>query len=308
MFKNMLESVGNTPIVTLGKTNDTTCDILLKMENRNPGGSIKDRVGIYMVERALALREASSEKGDTPLTIIEPTSGNTGIALALVAAVHGFRCILTMPESMSVERQKLLRAYGAQIVLTPTADGMMGAVRKAEELCATTKGAFYPNQFANPHVLDAHYKNTGPEIYAQCGQRVDALVAGVGTGGTISGAGKFLREHISDVKIYAVEPAESPLLSQGRSASHGIQGIGANFVPHILCREIIDEVMTVSTQEALDMSRTLFQHEGISCGISSGANVCAALRLARCPSMQNKRIVTFVCDGGERYMSTALFH
>ncbi len=309
VFNTMLQGVGKTPLVKLGKINNTGCEIYVKLESRNPAGSIKDRIAVYMVERALELREHCAA-----VTIVEPTSGNTGIALALLSAVRGFRCILTMPESMSVERQKLLRAYGAEVVLTPATEGMEGAVRKAEELCANTELALYPNQFANPHVVEAHYKGTGPEILAQCRELsfssrapLDALVAGVGTGGTISGTGLFLREHLPHIRLVAVEPTESPLLSEGRAGAHGIQGIGANFVPSIVRRDLLDEVMQVSTQDALHMSRALFRQEGISCGISSGANVCAALRLAARAEMRGKRIVTFICDGGERYMSTALF-
>ncbi len=309
ILSTLLDNIGNTPLLKLNKINRTQCEIYVKLESQNPAGSIKDRIALYMIDGALATHKHDS------VTLVEPTSGNTGIALALLSAVRGYRCILTMPESMSVERQKLLRAYGAELVLTPAHKGMQGAVNAAEELCKDIENALYPNQFANPQVLKAHYKETGPEILAQCKKitqdavapPLDALVAGIGTGGTLSGSGLYLREHLPNIRLVAVEPAESPLLSEGRAASHGIQGIGANFIPPILRRDIFSEIKPVSTEDALQTSQSLFKEEGISCGISSGANVYAALRLAARPEMKGKRIVTFICDGGERYISTALF-
>ncbi len=305
MQENILSAIGNTPLVRLSSVNSSSCQIYVKLENRNPGGSIKDRIALHMVNKAY--EEGRLQGG----TIIEPTSGNTGIALAMIAAVRGLRCIIAMPESMSIERQRLMQSYGAELLLTPAKEGMHGATSAAEELLARTPGAFMLNQFANDHAVEAHYLHTGPEIHTslrEAGLTLDALVAGVGTGTTISGCALSLREKYPQLHVYAVEPAESPLLSQGKSGPHGIQGIGANFVPTVLRREVIDTVLTVSTEEALTTARALHTKEGICCGISSGANVCAALRVAHMPEMEGKNIVTFICDSGERYLSTALFH
>ncbi len=300
MFTNILDGIGKTPLLKLGAINPHACDIWVKLENRNSGGSIKDRVALYMVDMAL---KSGALRPDGVL--IEPTSGNTGIALAMVAAVRNMRCILTMPESMSLERRKLLTAMGAELVLTPATEGMQGAVREAEVLTAKIQGAFMPNQFSNPHVIEAHYMHTGPEILADI--QAHALVAGVGTGGTLTGTGLFLREHIKDMQIHAVEPAASPLLSAGKVGAHGIQGIGPNFIPSILRQDIIDKVWAVHDDDALETARLLFRKEGINGGISSGANVWAALQLASQSHMAGKNIVTFICDTGERYMSTPLF-
>ena len=295
-------AVGGTPLVRLNAlAAQCRAEVWVKLETRNPGGSVKDRIAVYMIDKAL--ERGLLQPGGT---LVEPTSGNTGIGLALVAAVRGLHCILTMPESMSLERRKLLAAFGAELVLTPASEGMAGAVAKAEAL-AKELGAFLPNQFSNPDVVEAHYRTTGPEIFQDLNGHVDALVAGVGTGGTITGAGRYLRERLSDVEIHAVEPAASPLLSQGKAGPHPIQGIGPNFVPAILDRALLTGVIPVEGDDALRTARQLFKEEGISCGISSGANVWAALQVAARADMAGKRVVTFICDTGERYLSTALF-
>ena len=303
MLQHILEAVGATPLVRLhALAADCAAEVWVKLENRNPGGSIKDRIGVYMVERAL-------ERGALPPggTLVEPTSGNTGIGLAMVAAVKGLKCVLTMPESMSLERRKLLAALGAEFVLTPAAEGMGGAVREAERLTAATPGAVLLGQFTNPDVVAAHYVSTGPEIFRETQGQAAALVAGVGTGGTITGAGRYLKEHIPGLCVCAVEPAASPVLSGGKPGPHPIQGIGAGFVPAVLDRALLDEIITVEGDDALETARQLLSREGINGGISSGANVWAALQLARRPEMAGKRIVTLICDTGERYLSTALF-
>lgn len=302
MLHSVLEAIGTTPVVRLNTlTKDTPGEVWAKLENRNPGGSVKDRIAAYMVERAL-------ERGDLKPggTLVEPTSGNTGIGLAIVSAVRGLRCILTMPESMSLERRKLLAGFGAELVLTPAAEGMAGAVNKAKALAAEL-GAFLPDQFSNPDVVEAHYRTTGPEIFREMRGQVDALVAGVGTGGTVTGGGRYLKEQLPGLKVFAVEPAASPLLNGGPAGPHPIQGIGPNFIPAILDRDLLDEVIDVQGDDAMETARQLFLKEGISCGISSGANVWAALQVARRPEMAGKRIVTIICDTGERYLSTALF-
>ncbi len=302
MQKNIVNCIGQTPLIPLQHINTSNCEIYVKLESRNPGGSVKDRIAKNMLDMAFA--EGLIHPGGT---IIESTSGNTGIALAMLAAAKNLRCCIAMPESMSIERQKIMRGYGAELILTPAKEGMQGAVDAAEELFAKTNNAFMPNQFNNIHAVQAHYNTTGPEILNTTEQKIDALVAGVGTGSTLSGCGLFLREHVPHLRIVAVEPFESPLLSEGKSAPHGIQGIGANFIPSILRRDIIDSICTVRTEDALATARALQKKEGISAGISSGANVFAALQLAKQPKMHAKRIVTFVCDGAERYVSTALF-
>ena len=303
MLHTVLEAIGSTPLLRLNAlTQGCHAEVWVKLETRNPGGSVKDRIAAYMVEKALE-RGTLSAHG----TLVEPTSGNTGIGLAMVAAVRGMRCILTMPESMSLERRKLLAALGADLVLTSAAAGMAGAVEKAEALVAELPGAFLPGQFINPDVVEAHYRSTGPEIFREMQGQVDAFVAGVGTGGTVTGTGKYLKERLPNVQVCAVEPAASPLLSGGKAGPHPIQGIGANFIPEILDRTLLDRVIPVEGDDALDTARRLFREEGISCGISSGANVWAALQLARLPEMTGKRIVTIICDTGERYLSTALF-
>ncbi len=298
---NLLQSIGKTPLVRLAKLNEGIgADILVKIESRNPGGSIKDRAALRMIEGALE-RGILHPKG----TIVEPTSGNTGIGLAVAATCMGFRLILTMPESMSEERKALLRGFGAELILTPAAKGMGGAVEEAQRLAAT-KGYVLLDQFSNPDNADAHYRTTGPELLADAGQ-VDAFVAGVGTGGTITGTGRYLREHLPSVGLYAVEPAESAVLSGKPAGPHLIQGIGAGFVPKLLDRSLITEVLPIPGEEAIHTARRLMTEEGISCGISSGANVAAALLLARRPELKGKRIVTVLPDTGERYLSTQLF-
>ncbi len=294
---NILDIVGNTPMVKLGRLNIHPCEIWLKIESRNPGGSVKDRVVAYCVQKALAEKKISPES-----VLVEPSSGNTGIALSMVGAVHGMQVIITMPENMTVERVKSMQTYGAKVVLTPAEQGMNGAVKKADEILINTPSSYMLGQFTNPLMLEAHYFSTGPEIFSKFGNDVHALVAGVGTGATISGTGLYLRERMPHLTIHAVEPLESPMLSEGKPGKHGIQGIGPNFISKILRRDILDEVITVSTQEAIEMRKQLFMQEGISCGISSGANVCAALKLAASKNMQGKRIVSFICDTGERYL------
>lgn len=299
---NVLQTVGSTSLVRLNSlARGCAAEVWVKLENRNPGGSVKDRIAVHMVEKAL-WRGALKPGG----TLVEPTSGNTGIGLAMVAAVKGLHCILTMPESMSLERRALMAAQGAELVLTPAAAGMAGAVEKAERLAAE-KGAFIPNQFSNPDVVEIHYLTTGPEILRDLEGRVDVLVAGVGTGGTVTGAGRYLREHLPGLRICAVEPADSPLLTKGKAGPHAIQGIGPNFIPAILDRTLLDHVIDVETKDAMATARRLFKEEGINAGISSGANVWAALQEAGRPGMEGKRVVTVICDTGERYLSTALF-
>ena len=306
MKKAILHCIGSTSMVRLTSINNTNCNIYVKLENKNPGGSIKDRIALHMIYKAL-------KRGDLPEsggTIIEPTSGNTGIALAMIAGVMDWPCILVMPESMSIERQKLMRAYGAKLVLTPAKEGMGGSVKKAEELVKSIPHAYMPNQFCNEDAVEAHYETTALEIYETFNDNnihLDALVSVFGTGATISGCGLYLKEKDPEIKIYAVEPSASPLLSEGKSGSHAIQGIGANFIPSILKTEVIDKVYTVSDKEAIATAKLLMQKEGISCGISSGANVAIALELAKQKHMQGKNIITFICDTGERYLSTELF-
>ncbi len=298
MQDTILSAVGNTPFVKLGALNPHACEIWLKVESRNPGGSIKDRVVAYSIGKNFAEKKLNKQS-----VLIEASSGNTGIALAMTAAVYGVRAIITMPENMTVERVKAMQSYGAKVVLTPATEGMAGAVKKAEEIVATTQNSFILDQFANPHMVEAHYNSTGPEIFSKLGQGIHALVAGSGSGGTVSGTGLFLRERVPHLKVYAVEPKESPLLSEGKAGKHGIQGIGPNFVPKILRRDILDGILPIKTDDAIAMSKELFIKEGISCGISSGANVCAALQLAAQTDMQGKTIVSFICDTGERYLT-----
>ena len=302
MLTNVLQSIGNTPLLQLSPLcSDLPGTVWLKLENGNPGGSIKDRVAFHMIERAL-------DRGDVLPggTLVEATSGNLGIGLAMVAAVRGLKCVLTMPETMSIERRRLLAALGAEVILTPAADGMDGALKTAEKLAAE-RGGLILGQFTNPWAVEAHYHTTGPEIFHDSVGTMQVLVAGVGSGSSITGIGRYLKENGTDVSVFAVEPAESPLLSGGRAAPHGIQGIGANFVPAILDRELLDGVLTVSTEEAVKTARLLMRACGVCAGISSGANVAAALRVAARPAMRGKHIVTLACDTGERYMFTELF-
>ena len=300
--KSVLETVGRTPLVEIsGKLNTGGARVLAKVEFFNPGGSVKDRLAVAMIEAAE--REGRLAPG---ATIVEPTSGNTGVGLAWVAAVKGYRLVLTMPETMSVERRKLAAAYGAEIVLTPGAEGMKGAIAKAREIVEANKG-FMPLQFDNPHNAPAHYASTGPEIWADTDGRVDAFVAGVGTGGTVSGTGKFLKEKNPAVKVYAVEPDTSPVLSGGKPGPHKIQGIGAGFVPKVYDAAAVDEVVAVSADAAGAMARAAAAKEGLLVGISSGAALWAALELSTRPEFAGKTIVALLPDTGERYLSTWLF-
>jgi cysteine synthase A len=276
--------------------------VLGKLESANPAGSVKDRIGVAMVDAAE--RDGALPPGGT---IIEPTSGNTGIALAMVAAARGYRLILAMPESMSLERRRLLKALGAELVLTPAAEGMPGAIAGAEELLGATPGAVMPQQFKNPANPEAHRRTTAEEIWRDTGGDVAAFVAGVGTGGTLTGVGSALKERAPGIRVVAVEPADSPVLSGGQPGKHGIQGIGAGFVPEVLDRGLIDEVIAVQAGDALETSRRLGRREGILAGISAGANVWAALAVAGREEMRGKNVVTVLCDTGERYLSTELF-
>lgn len=302
-YTSILETLGNTPLVEIStKLNATSAKVFAKVESFNPGGSAKDRVAAAMI--AAAERDGKLAPGGT---IIEPTSGNTGVGLALVSAVKGYRMVLVMPDNMSQERIRLAKAYGAEVVLTPGADGMKGCIAKAEELHRTTPNSFIPQQFDNPANPLAHERTTGPEIWSDLGGQVDAFVAGVGTGGTLTGVGRYLRSKNPDVKLYAVEPETSPLISKGVSGPHKLQGIGANFIPSILDRSLIDEVICVSAENAGMTARALGAKEGILCGITSGAAMWAALELAKDPAFAGKNIVALLPDTGERYLSTWLF-
>ena len=302
---NVLDLIGGTPLVELkdiAEAHGAKARVLAKLEYYNPANSVKDRIGKAIIEAA----EASGELKPGG-TIVEATSGNTGIALALAGAAKGYKVILTMPETMSNERRVLLRAYGAEIVLTPGAAGMKGAVEKANELVEQNEGAILARQFENEANPKIHYATTGPEIWNDTDGQVDILVAGVGTGGTISGAGKYLKEQNPDLKAIAVEPAASPLLSKGEAGPHKIQGLGANFVPGTLDRTIVDEIITVTNEDAIATSRELAVKDAILGGISTGANIKAALEVAARPENEGKTIVTVVCDFGERYVSTVLY-
>ena len=290
--------IGSTPLVDLSDLTNGNATILGKYEATNPGGSIKDRIAKAIVEDA----EKNSRLAPGG-TIIEPTSGNTGVGLAMVAAERGYKLILTMPETMSIERRKLAAAYGAQIVLTPGADGMKGAIAKADEIHEATPGSIIAGQFVNPANPRAHYETTGPEIWADTEGTVDAIVAGVGTGGTISGTAKFLKEHKPEVYAVAVEPAESPVLSGGKPGGHKIQGIGAGFVPKNYDAEVIDEVLPVSSPDAIATKKSLSEKAGLLVGISAGAAVTAAIKLAERPEFAGKTIVAILPDTGERYLS-----
>ncbi|WP_297893174.1 cysteine synthase A [uncultured Desulfovibrio sp.] len=300
MLTSILQTIGNTPMLRLDLSRDLPGTVWLKLENRNPGGSIKDRVAFHLIGEAL--EEGRVEPGGV---LVEATSGNMGIGMALVASVRGFRCILTMPESMSVERRNLLRALGAELVLTPAEQGMSGAVAAAKRI-AEEQDAFVLGQFTNPQAVVAHYKTTGPEIFKDSVGKMDVLVAGVGSGSTITGVGRYLKERIPGFRVVAVEPAASPVLSGGKPGPHLIQGIGADFVPAILDRALLDEIIQMDGEEAIRTARLLMEN-GIMAGISTGSNVRAALDLAARPEMRDKNIVTFACDTGERYMSTRLF-
>lgn len=301
---SLLDLIGKTPIVKLNRINKTgNAEIVCKMESFNPGSSVKDRIGYNMI---LEAEHSGQLKEGT--TIIEPTSGNTGIGLALVAAIKGYKLILTMPSSMSVERRKLLISLGAEIVLTDAQDGMPGAVEQAQVLCDNIPNSFMPQQFNNPANPDVHYKTTGPEIWNDCNGKVDILLAAVGTGGTISGTGKYLREKNPELKIIAVEPFESAVMSGEKMGPHMIQGIGAGFIPKTMNMDIVDEVVKIDSQTAIDTAKELALKEGIICGISAGANVAAAKMVAGRKENEGKRIVTVICDTGERYISTLLYY
>lgn len=303
--RGALELIGNTPLselVNIEKDLGLEARILAKLEYFNPTGSVKDRAAKAMIEDAEnrgLLKEGA--------VIIEPTSGNTGIGLAAIAAVKGYRMILTMPETMSIERRNILKAYGAEIVLTEGEKGMNGAIEKAEELAREIPGSFIPGQFINPANSDAHFRTTGPEIWKAAGGKVDLFVAGVGTGGTLTGTGEYLKSRNPDIKIVAMEPAASPMLSAGRSGSHMIQGIGAGFIPEVLNTDLYDEIITIQDEDAFTIGRMIARREGILVGISSGGAAAAAIRLARRPENKGKTIVTLFPDSGDRYYSTPLF-
>ncbi|KKE77610.1 cysteine synthase A [Oceanobacillus caeni] len=293
--------IGETPIVKLNNmTDENSADIYLKLEFFNPGSSVKDRIGLAMIEAAE--KEGVLKPGDT---IIEPTSGNTGIGLAMVAAAKGYKAILVMPDTMSMERRNLLRAYGAELILTPGADGMKGAIAKAEEL-QKEKGYFVPQQFNNKANVDVHERTTGKEIVEQMSDGLDAFIAGIGTGGTITGAGKVLREKFKNIKIYAVEPSASPVLSGGNPGPHKIQGLGAGFVPEILNTDIYDEIIQIENEEAFETSRQVAKTNGILGGISAGAAVAAAKKVAK-ELGKGKKVLAIIPDNGERYLSTPLY-
>ena len=305
IYDNITQLVGNTPLVRLNsieKEFGLKAQLYGKLEALNPAGSAKDRVGLAMIEDAE--KRGILKPGSV---IIEPTSGNTGIGLASAAASKGYKVILTMPDTMSVERRNLLKAYGAQLVLTEGARGMQGAVEKAEELAAQTEGSLIPGQFDNPVNPKIHYETTGPEIYDALDGKIDIFVAGVGTGGTITGAGRYLKEKNPQIKIIAVEPSRSPLLSQGKAGPHGLQGIGANFIPSILDTSVYDEILTVSDEDAYSKGRLIAAKEGVLVGITSGAAVHAAVVAASRPENEGKNIVAFLPDTGDRYLSTPMF-
>ena len=304
IYTSAAQLIGHTPLLELcnfEKKDSLAARLLVKLESRNPAGSAKDRVALAMIEDA----EKSGRLAPGG-TVIEPTSGNTGIGLASVAAARGYRAIIVMPDSMSRERQLLMKAFGADLVLTPGCDGMTGAIAKAEELCQSIPGSIIAGQFENPANPTAHYRTTGPEIWSDTDGNVDIFVAGIGTGGTISGVGAYLKER-RDVKIVGVEPFDSPLLTQGHSGPHGLQGIGANFVPKALNREILDDIRTATTAEAYAAARRLGVEEGILCGISGGAALHIALELAAAPENAGKTIVALLPDSGDRYLSTDLY-
>ncbi len=304
-YRSLSELIGNTPLLELNnlvRGSGLNVRLLAKLESENPGGSAKDRVALRMLDAAE--QEGRLAPGST---IIEPTSGNTGIGLCAVAASRGYRCCIVMPDSMSVERRRIMTALGAELVLTPGAQGMGGAIARAEALAREIPGSFLAGQFVNPANPEAHYLTTGPEIWADTDGQVDLFVAGIGTGGTVSGVGKFLKERNPAVRIVGVEPADSPVLTQGHAGTHGIQGIGAGFVPETLDTSVLDEVLTVTTEEAYRAGRRLGTEEGLLAGISSGAALHAALTLATRPENGGKTIVVLLPDSGERYLSTPMY-
>lgn len=302
VFEDIAAAVGYTPLVRINRLGSGKAEVLAKLESKNPCGSVKDRIAKYMIEAA---QEAGLIKPDT--VIVEPTSGNTGIGLAFICAVKGISLTLTMPESMSLERRKLLQLFGARILLTPAERGMAGAIEKANELVAENPNAIMLQQFKNPANPQAHRETTAKEIWIDTDGQVDILVSGVGTGGTLTGCAEMLKGKNPELKVVAVEPKDSPVLSGGKPGPHKIQGIGAGFVPDVLKVDLIDEIVQVSSQDALDTARQLALNEGILSGISGGANVWAALHVANRPENEGKTIVTFICDTGERYMSTELY-
>jgi cysteine synthase A len=303
ILANITEAIGNTPLVRINRLAEGLgATVAVKLEFYNPANSVKDRIGAAIIDAAEA--DGSLKPGGT---IVEATSGNTGIALAMVAAARGYKIVLTMPESMSKERRALLRAFGAELILTPASEGMKGCLARAEAIAAERPGAILAHQFENPANPKIHYETTGPEIWQGTDGTVDIFVAGVGTGGTISGAGRYLKEQNPDIQVVAVEPAESPLLSGGNPGPHKIQGIGANFIPEVLDRTVYDEVITVNADDAVAVAREMATKEGIMAGISSGAILKAALDLAARPENAGKTIVAITCDFGERYLSTVLF-
>ncbi|NJP06612.1 MAG: cysteine synthase A [Chloroflexaceae bacterium] len=303
IYDTITELIGNTPLVRLGRINQTQATVVAKLEFFNPAGSVKDRIGLSMIDAAEQAGMIAPDK----TVIVEPTSGNTGIGLALVAAARGYRLILTMPETMSVERRKLLRGFGAELALTPGTEGMSGAIRKAEEIAADLPNAFIPQQFQNPANPEVHRRTTAEEIWNDTDGQIDILVAGVGTGGTITGVAEILKQRKPGFQAIAVEPEASPVLSGGNPGSHKIQGIGAGFVPDVLNRSIIDEVVTVANDDAFSMAQQLARQEGLMVGISSGAAASAALRVAARIENAGKLIVFIAPSNGERYLSTSLY-
>lgn len=305
VYKAISDLIGNTPLVELTHIEEKEgldSRVVAKVEFFNPAGSVKDRIAKKMIEDA-----EKAGKIKPGATLIEPTSGNTGIGIASVAAAKGYKAIMTMPETMSVERRNLLKAYGAKVVLTDGKTGMKGAIAKAKELAATIPNSFIPSQFENPSNPQAHYESTGPEIWKDTEGKVDIFVAGVGTGGTVSGTGKYLKDQNPNVKVIAVEPATSPVLSQGYASPHGIQGIGAGFVPNTLDTSVYDEVFTVTNEQAYETGRLIAHNEGMLVGISSGAATYAAIQIAKRPENKGKTIVVLLPDTGERYLSTPMF-
>ena len=305
IHQSATELIGHTPLLELRRLEaeeSLAARLIAKLEYFNPAGSVKDRVALAMIENAES--EGLLRPG---AVIIEPTSGNTGIGLAFIAAIRGYHLILTMPDTMSMERRNILRAYGAEIVLTPGSEGMSGAIARANELAASIPGSFIPGQFVNPANPRKHYETTGPEIWQDTDGQVDVFVAGVGTGGTLTGTGRYLKEHNPNIHIVAVEPLSSPVLSQGRSGAHGIQGIGANFVPEVLDTSIYDEVFPVSNEDAFACAKRLARLEGVSVGISSGAALHAAVEISRRPEYSGRIVIALLPDSGDRYYSTPLF-